>query len=53
MLPHGAVSNEGGKEGGKTRREQAEIHLFPLLKIELCCAFLHHKITQNIDLCLL
>lgn len=38
---------------GKTRGEQAEIHLFPSLKIELCCIFLHHKITQNIDLCLL
>lgn len=35
------------------RGEQTEIHLFLLLKIELCSAFLHHKITQNIDLCLL
>lgn len=53
MLPHGAVSNEGWKEGKKMRGEQTEIHLFLLLKIELCSAFLHHKITQNIDLCLL
>lgn len=29
------------------------IHLFPLLKMELCCMFLHHKITQNVDFCLL
>lgn len=35
------------------RGEQTEIHLFLLLKIELCSVFLHHKITQNIDLCLL
>lgn len=36
-----------------TRGEQADRHLFPLPKIELFFIFLHHKITQNIDLCLL
>lgn len=51
MLPHGAISNEGGKEGGKSRGEPAEIRLFLLLKIELHCILLHRKPTQNVDLC--
>lgn len=35
------------------RGEQAELHLFPSLKIELRCIFMHRKITQNVGLCLL
>lgn len=48
--PRGAVPNEGGEE---RRGRQAASHLFPLLKMGMCCIFLHHKLTQNIDLCLL